>query len=255
MAVRAVLFDLGDTLWHFPRMPAMDAIAVESGRRIDEQLAGWGVSAAGVGARLARAVMEADRAETLAAMHGDGRSPDFPGIVRREALGLDLVLDDARAAALWDGLHVGGPFLERVIFPDSVPLLEELRRRGYRVASVTNRSLGGPRFREEMEAMKLMHLFDAMAVSCDHGWLKPHRALFDKALHDLGIAPEEAIMVGDDLLADVFGAKAIGMRAVWKRPPGRFEKPVRGADGAEVLPDFTIDHPGELLDLPPFLGR
>jgi putative hydrolase of the HAD superfamily len=254
MTLRAVLFDLGDTLWHFPELPSLDAIARESGRRLDERLAAWGAGQPGLGEGLARAVMDADREATRAGMLGDGRSPDFPALVRECALALGLVLDDARAAVLWDELHVGGPFLKRAMFPDSVPLLEELRRRGYRVASVTNRSLGGLRFREEMEAMSLMHLFDAMAVSADHGWLKPHRALFDKALSDLGVAPEEAVMVGDDLRADVYGARSIGMVAVWKRPPNREEVPVRLNDGSEVRPDFTIDHPGQLLELPLF-GR
>jgi FMN phosphatase YigB (HAD superfamily) len=200
-------------------------------------------------------MMEVDRESTRAAMLGDGRSPDFAALMRECALALGVVLDEARAAVLWDGLHVGGPFLKRTIFPDTVPLLEELRRRGYRVATVTNRSLGGPRFRDEMDAMQLTHLFDAMAISCDHGWLKPHRALFDKALGDLGVAASEAVMVGDDLRADVFGARELGMVAVWKRPPGRDDKPVRRADGTEVLPDFTIDHPGELLGLPIFAKR
>lgn len=252
MTLRAVLFDLGDTLWHFPELPGLDVIAAESARRIDEILIGWGVSQEGLGQRLAQAVIEADREATRAGMLGDGRSPDFAAMVREQALALGLVLDAVRAAVLWEGLHVGGPFLKRTLFPDSVPLLEELRRRGYRVASVTNRSLGGPRFREEMEELRLQHLFDAMAVSADHGWLKPHRALFDKALGDLGVAPEEAVMVGDDLRADVYGARAIGMVAVWKRPPNRAEVPVRLGDGREVLPDYTIDNPGELLDLPLF---
>lgn len=252
MKVRAVLFDLGDTLWHFPELPSEDAIAAESGRRIDARLAAWGAEQPGLGGQLARAVMDADRQATRAGMLGDGRSPDFAALVRECALALGLVLDEARAAVLWDELHVGGPFLKRTMFPDSVPLLEELRRRGYRVAGVTNRSLGGARFREELEDLRLMHLFDAMAVSADHGWLKPHRALFDKALGEVGVAPEEAVMVGDDLHADVYGARAIGMVAVWKRPPNREEQPVRLNDGTEVRPDFTIDHPGQLLDLPPF---
>src|SRR3989337_1882526 len=41
-AVRAVLFDLGDTLWHFPNMPPADVIRGETVRRISQLLAGWG---------------------------------------------------------------------------------------------------------------------------------------------------------------------------------------------------------------------
>ena len=39
MTIRAVFFDLGDTLWHFPEMPSLDTIAAESGRRIERSTA------------------------------------------------------------------------------------------------------------------------------------------------------------------------------------------------------------------------
>lgn len=254
MPIRAVLFDLGDTLWHFPNFPSDDALAAEYGRRMQELLRSWDVGA-GLGVPLARAVMEADRQLTREAMVGDGRSPDFHAAVQACARALGLVVDRARAASLWDAMHVGGGFLKRTLFPDAIPLLHELRRRGYSVAAVTNRSFGGDRFFDEMRELGLLELFDSWAVSADDGWLKPHRALFDKALDEIDVPPREALMVGDDLLADVFGAAQLGMGTVWKRPPHRTDRPVRRPDGTEVLPDFTIDHPGELLALAPFRRR
>ena len=251
MEIRAVLFDLGDTLWHFPGFPSDEALGREYGRRLDERMAAWG-QPAGRGEPLARAVMDADRVATREAMHGEGRSPDFNAMVRECASALGLALDEARAADLWDTMHIGGRFLKRTLFPDTIPLLQELRRRGYAIGSVTNRSFGGRRFFEEMQELGLMELFDAWSVSADEGWLKPHRALFDKALEILGVEATQAVMVGDDLRADVYGARLLGMPSVWKRPPHRTETPVRGPDGAEVLPDYTIDHPGELLELEPF---
>lgn len=254
MQIRAVLFDLGDTLWHFPNFPSDEALAAEYGRRMEELFRGWGVGG-GQGVTLARAAMEADRRLTREAMHGDGRNPDFVGAVRSCAQALGIVVDDERATALWNAMHVGGRFLQRTMFPDSLPLLKELRRRGYAVAAVTNRSFGGERFFDEMRELGLAPLFDAWAVSADDGWLKPHRALFDKALDEIGVSPRDAAMVGDDLHADVLGASSLGMATIWKRPPNRRETPPRRPDGSEVRPDFTIDHPGELLSLAPFKRR
>ena len=62
-------------------------------------------------------------------------------------------------------------------------------------------------------------------------------------------------MVGDSLRADVEGARALGMTAVWRRPP--LDEPVEaGADPPEVegsvRPDYTVDSVGEIRGLPPF---
>jgi putative hydrolase of the HAD superfamily len=140
------------------------------------------------------------------------------------------------------------------VFPDSFGTLEELRRRGVRLGCVTNRSHGGARFSEELRESGLLDLFGALAVSCDDGWLKPNPALFRLALDGLGVAAEEAVMVGDDLRADVMGAKALGMVAVWKRRPGAEPRPVLLPDGTPVEPDYVIDTPGELLALPVLAG-
>jgi len=67
------------------------------------------------------------------------------------------------------------------------------------------------------------------------------------------VTAEETVMVGDSLRCDVTGAKALGMVAVWKRPP--LNEPTEvGADKAEVTgevaPDYTIDNLWELTELP-----
>jgi FMN phosphatase YigB (HAD superfamily) len=56
---------------------------------------------------------------------------------------------------------------------------------------------------------------DALAISHDVGVRKPRAELFAAALDALGVAPAEAIHVGDDLRADVAGAAALGLRTVW----------------------------------------
>lgn len=56
------------------------------------------------------------------------------------------------------------------------------------------------------------------AVIVDSGRLgvaKPDRAIFDHAAHALGVTPAEIVHVGDSRTADVDGARAVGMRAIW----------------------------------------
>lgn len=56
---------------------------------------------------------------------------------------------------------------------------------------------------------------DTLAISHDVGVRKPRAELFAAALAALGVAPAEAIHVGDDLRTDVSGAAALGLRTVW----------------------------------------
>ncbi|MCI0838537.1 MAG: hypothetical protein J4O00_02795, partial [Chloroflexi bacterium] len=58
--------------------------------------------------------------------------------------------------------------------------------------------------------------------------------------------------------ADVEGPKALGMMAVWRRPPAnkRVESPTDGrASEAMPRPDYAVDEMAELLDLPPLQPR
>ncbi len=43
---------------------------------------------------------------------------------------------------------------------------------------------------------------------------KPAKAFFDLALRDMGLAAEGVVMIGDDILTDIGGAQAAGMRGV-----------------------------------------
>ncbi len=66
---------------------------------------------------------------------------------------------------------------------------------------------------------------------------KPTRAYFDAALAELGASPDEAVMVGDDIEADIGGAKAAGLRAVLVRT-GKFREETLA--GADPQPDAVV---------------
>lgn len=250
--IRAVLFDLGDTLWHFPGFPPRDALLARMAERITAVLSGWGLCDGVNCGRLAREYQEADWRETSAAYASHCRSPNFPALLQEIARGHGVNLTDDQSRELWHATSTGGAFLGREVFPDSIPTLRWLKSRGYRLGAVTNRSVGGPPFLEELHSCGMDTLFETCAVSCDHGWLKPAPELFHRALNDLNVLPNEAVMVGDSLRADVAGARALGMTAVWKRPPKPVAEDARLPDGTLVEPDFVIDHPGELQLLPLF---
>lgn len=57
--------------------------------------------------------------------------------------------------------------------------------------------------------------FNAVLVSEEVGWRKPHIKIFEQALKKLGVAAEEAIYIGDSPTEDIIGAKAVGMKTVF----------------------------------------
>jgi HAD superfamily hydrolase (TIGR01458 family) len=79
---------------------------------------------------------------------------------------------------------------------------------------------------------------------------KPHKAFFDLALKDLAVPAHQALMVGDDLEADIGGAKAAGLRAVQPRT-GKYRP--EDDDQAAIRPDARIATIADLPDLLPDL--
>jgi putative hydrolase of the HAD superfamily len=217
MTIKAVLFDLGDTLWHFPEMPPAMTIRGETMRRVGGVVQSWGVPMDGelrfIGRDIRLGVEKADRA----AYESDCVSPDFTEVVRQIVADKGLQVSYEQAAQLWDAWNLGGKLLGRTMFDDAYRTLDWLRERGVRIGCVTNRVFGGPRFVEEMRELRLDEYFESTVVSCDVGYMKPHPRCFQYALDEMGLAPGETAMVGDSLRADVEGAQALGMMAIWRR--------------------------------------
>lgn len=91
-------------------------------------------------------------------------------------------------------------------YPDAVPTLRELRRRGIPMAVVSNI---GWDLRPVFRAHGLDELVDTYLLSFELGTQKPDPAIFRAACDRLGLAPADVLMVGDDRTADG-GAVALG---------------------------------------------
>jgi HAD superfamily hydrolase (TIGR01662 family) len=252
--ITTVLFDLGDTLWHLPNPPPPGEIRGETMRRIEVLIRGWGHDMSGDRPLIGRDIRLAVSEETHRAFHGDCVDPGYPEICRRIAATHGLDLTPEQGEQLWETWNLGGLFFRRELFPDVIATLRELRERGFRLASVTNRGYSGPDFWAEVRELGLEALLETVVVSCDVGYLKPHPRIYNAALERLDVEAESCLMVGDNLRADVEGPKTLGMAAVWRRPPTG-ELVEETTDEPEVVgpvqPDYTVEQIGELLDLPP----
>jgi putative hydrolase of the HAD superfamily len=107
----------------------------------------------------------------------------------------------------------------------------------YNLALLTN---GAPDLqREKIAASGLESFFKAIAVSGEHGIGKPKPEIFHHLLEQLGVTAAEALMVGNSLERDIAGARNAGIRSIWIRVPGSEEH-------AEVSPDYTISALAEI---------
>ena len=102
--------------------------------------------------------------------------------------------------------------------PGAFPAVRWCREKGLKVALVTNTlSRGDEEVWEDWRRFGLADAIDAVASSHSVGWQKPHPAIFERALELTGAHAGETVMVGDRMDADVLGAKRLGMRAVLRR--------------------------------------
>lgn len=99
-----------------------------------------------------------------------------------------------------------------VIFPNSLPLLKELKARGYITGVITN----GPSVLQnhKMDTSGLRPYCDIVVVSGDVGVHKPDPALFTYTADKLGLKTDECVYVGDHPVNDIQGALASGMQAI-----------------------------------------
>jgi len=205
MPIRAVLFDLGDTLVSYYQPQDFMPILKRS----------------------------------LEACLGTLGSSPLAGAAQTELLHQALELNQERAdLAVWpleERLRVlFGPYapnldnelIERLLLAflepilatarvshDALAVLAALRRRGIRTGIVSNTPWGSPGriWRPELARQGLLNAVDAIVFCRDVGWRKPHAIPFRRALELIGVAAQEAAFVGDNPGWDVDGAESVGM--------------------------------------------
>jgi putative hydrolase of the HAD superfamily len=66
-----------------------------------------------------------------------------------------------------------------------------------------------------LRKLGISQFFNAVLVSDDTGWRKPHKRIFQDALRKLHVVAEETVYIGDSPVEDVQGAQALGMKTVF----------------------------------------
>lgn len=229
--LKAVTFDLGDTLIDYGPMDygRMLRYGVRAAYEYLETVPG--VTAPPVrrfAGKLCRAVRHTwYRSKFL--IEDRNVEPRMERVLRR----LGVTLDEPERRELVRRFFAA---LSRLAEPmaGAADVLETLRGRGLRLAVVSNTILPPWLLDESLEAVGLLEFFPQRFYSCAMGCKKPGRRIFARVLESVGVAPHEALHVGDRYLTDVWGAKRSGLRTClkvghrsWPLPPVRPDARIR----------------------------
>jgi putative hydrolase of the HAD superfamily len=209
-AIQAIVFDLGGTLLDFPEWDtevalrwraAYDNLAAVRDGLPDAET--W-----------TRALLEAERAhwQRVDTEHWSGPPS---GLVEDGYRRLGLRVDEETLHAVLDaaGCALGGWACP---FDDTVPTLQLLRARGYRIGLLSNTWWAAAWHNADIATHGIDPYLDERVFTSDLPHSKPHPVAFQTIAGLLGVPPERCVMVGDRPVDDIGGGLGVGMRAVLK---------------------------------------
>ncbi|MEK8128617.1 HAD family hydrolase [Paenibacillus filicis] len=232
MTIKAVLFDLDDTLLWDDRSvkEAFEATCQEAARHYDIDPARLEEEVR----REARALYETFDTFPFTKMIGinpfEGLWANFTHGHQEEFRKLQALAPDYRKKSWTRGLKALGvedaalgeklaelfPAERRqrpIVYEETFEVLDQLKSK-YKLLLLTN---GSPDLQKEKLAgvPELLPYFDHIVISGEFGEGKPAASIFHHAMELLQISPEEGVMIGDKLTTDIMGSNTVGMRNMW----------------------------------------
>ncbi|MDF2681573.1 MAG: family hydrolase [Brevibacillus sp.] len=232
MAIKAILFDLDDTLLWDERSvkEAFQATCAEAAKHYELDMERLEDAVR----REARAMYESFEAFPFTKMIGinpfEGLWAQFTEGEQGEFRKLQSFVPSYRKEAWTRGLRALGieneelgcklgemfPMERRnrpIVYEETFEVLEQLKGK-YKLLLLTN---GSPDLQKEKLAgiPNLATYFDHIIISGDFGQGKPAVSIFEHAMSLLNITAEEGVMIGDKLTTDILGSNSVGMRNMW----------------------------------------
>lgn len=208
MTIKAVLFDLGNTLVHYFDDEDWPMVKAEGLAYCAQFITSLGLPVPQA-ADIERRIFE------VRPVAGDNRYVSLEYRLQYVfALAPDVL--DAGNIEMLQREFMRAVFPRASVYPESVLALETVRAAGLKTCLVSNTPWGSPPhlWREEMERLGLAPHFDVQVYCGDVGWRKPDARIFAEAAARLGVINAECAMIGDHPDWDIAGATAARMTAV-----------------------------------------
>ena len=129
-------------------------------------------------------------------------------------------------------------------YPDAVDTLKSLKKQGYRLGLYSN-ATDDPLVQRLINRNGLRPWLSPTFSSAGWGWRKPKREPFDLIAQRWGLPPQEVVVIGDTLQADILGAQNAGMKSIlvtMNEAPSNADnghiQPMAVAKNLSVLPEI-----------------
>ena len=134
-----------------------------------------------------------------------------------------------------------------ILEDDALPTLKKLEQDGYRLGLISNAG-DDQDVQQLVRRFEISSYFDFILTSAACSYRKPHPRIFELAIANWYFLPSETVMVGDNLDADIRGAKSAGLYGIWiTRRAGHSSE-----DQPRFQPDASVS---TLSELPALLDR
>jgi FMN hydrolase / 5-amino-6-(5-phospho-D-ribitylamino)uracil phosphatase len=218
--IKAILFDLDDTLW-----PIAPVIA-----QAEHVLYEWlREHVPALTSQFSNEQLRALRSEILPS---DTRYQFDLWALRHATLTKACLMSGADHTRMDEAMAVFSVARNAVtLFDDVLPGLARLSER-FAIGSVSNGFA-------DLQTIGIAHHFHTSIAAHSFGRAKPDPAIFHAACDAMGVTPQQTLYVGDDLVLDVQAAQAAGLEAVWMN---RFRRTLP----AGIVPDAICSSLQEL---------
>jgi putative hydrolase of the HAD superfamily len=240
--VKAILFDLGETLINFGKVNTA-ALFKESARLSYEFLKQSGQPVCGFQRYYLRNIFAIRVMYAWSYLHG--RDFDSLGLLRAIGTKRGYKLSESQWQQFaWCWYEPLAKIAKAE--PDIRQTLSKLRDTGLKLGIVSNTFVTGSSLDRHLKEFGILDFFPLRIYSHQTLWRKPNVKIFNEAACRLGLAPQEIMFVGDRLDNDIKGAQKAGMTPILKAAYTNKDKPtplgIRKINLLSELPSMIQSH-------------
>lgn len=231
--IKHILFDLGGTLMH--AVNAWDNVYAQADKALTAALSEYDIE-------LNPNVFRARLHEYYQQRDKDYQETTYHFVLRE--LLKELGYAEVAESVIRSGLDAMYAVTQSnwQIEKDAVETLQALQSNQYRLGIFSNAG-DDKDVQLLVQNFGIKNYFDFVLTSAACYYRKPHPRAFEIALAQWNVTPQEAVMIGDSLQADIFGAKELRMKTIWITRRAKFT----AEEMQRIKPDFSLRKLTELL--------